>query len=112
MVAPGIPSQTPNPYFTTLRLCAFAVTAVSSICAVVALIAGSALEFGVAMALSAGWFIAADFIESSVEGRRAAHPGAVRAGKPNRAADPCRVLFIGGDRTAPPVSRRAAIRYH
>ena len=100
MVAPGIPSQGPDSYFTILRIGIIAGTAISGICAVVALVAGSPLEFGVSTALCAGCLIAVDFIESSVRGRRGA-----------RASASCRVVFVGDRHAARAGSRRTAIRY-
>ncbi len=87
---------------TILQISAIAVTAVSGVCAIVALIAGSPLEFGVAMALGAGWLIAADFIDSSVGQQRA----------DRRRTDPYRVVVVGGQHPARPVSRRTAIPHH
>lgn len=110
MVAPGIPSQTRDSYITTLRVCAIAVSAVSGICAVIALAVGSPLEFGVAMALCAGWLIAADFIESSVEGQRAARRRAVPSAQFNRSSEQYRVLFAGGEPSARPLRRGTATR--
>jgi hypothetical protein len=108
MVAPGIPPQTRNSY--TLRVCAIAVSAVSGICAAVALAVGSPLEFGVAMALSAGWLIAADLIESNVEGRRATRQRAIPSAQFNRPFAPYRVVFAGDEPSARPLSRRSATR--
>jgi hypothetical protein len=110
MVAPGIPPQTRDSYITTLRVCAIAVSAVSGVCTVVALAVGSPLEFGVAMALCAGWLIAADFIGSSVERQRAARQCAVPSARFNRAAEPYRFVFAGGEPGARPLRRRTATR--
>jgi hypothetical protein len=110
MVALGIPSQTRDSYISTLRVCAIAISAVSGICAVVALAVGSPLEFGVAMALCAGWLIAADFIESSAEGQRAARQLAVPSAQFKRASEPYRVVFAGGEPSARPPRRRTATR--
>jgi len=110
MVAPGIPSQTRDSYITTFRVCAIAVSVVSGICAAAALAVGSPLEFGVAMALSAGWLIAADFFESSVEGRRASRQRAVPSAQFNRASGPYRVVFAGEQPRARPPSCRSATR--
>jgi hypothetical protein len=103
---------TQRSYITTLQLSTIAVTTVSAVCALAALIAGSALQFGVATALGAGWLIAADFIESSVGSPRAIRRRAVPAAQFNRALAPCRVVVVGGEHTARPVSRRTAIPYH
>ena len=55
---------------TTLHICAITVSVVSGTCALIALTAGSPLEFGVALAFCAAWLIAADFIESGIERER------------------------------------------
>ncbi len=80
---------------TTLHLCAITVSVVSGTCALVALIAGSPLEFGVALALCAAWLIAADFIESGVE-REREHAARRRAVPPTHRTpvlDSCHVIF-------------------
>ena len=51
---------------TSLHICAITVSVVSGTCALIALTAGSPLEFGVALAFCAAWLIAADFIESGI----------------------------------------------
>jgi uncharacterized membrane protein len=66
MDTPANLSRTRHPRLTTLHICAITLSVVSGTCALVALAAGSPLEFGVALALSAAWLIAADFIESGV----------------------------------------------
>jgi hypothetical protein len=100
MVAPGIPSRGRDSYVPILRSCIIAAAAVSGIGAVIALVAGSPLEFGVSTALCAGCLIAVDFIESSIRGRRGA-----------RASDSYHVVFVGAPRAARPGSPRTAIRY-
>ncbi len=112
MDAHGISSQTRRSYITTLHLSTITVTAVSGACALVALVAGSPLEFGVATALGASWLIAADFIESSFGSPRAIRQRAVPAAQFNRAFTPCRVVVVGGEHTARPVSRRTTIPSH
>ncbi|OBH92589.1 hypothetical protein [Mycobacterium sp. E2733] len=60
---PAMPRQAREPRLTLLYAGTLAVAVVSGICALVALAAGSPLQFGVASAVfGAGW-IATDFIE-------------------------------------------------
>jgi hypothetical protein len=71
MATPGIARQARDPRMTALHASAFTIAVLSGTCAVVALVAGSPLEFGVALALCGAGWIAADFIEWTVEGERA-----------------------------------------
>jgi uncharacterized membrane protein len=86
MDTPGIPSRTRHPRPTTLHICAITLSVVSGTYALVALAAGSPLEFGVAVAFCAAWLIAADFIETNVERERehAARGYAVPASQPTQ----------------------------
>lgn len=97
---PGIPPQGRDRHTTTLYTAAVTVTVVSGICALVALAAGSPLQFGIALALfGAGW-IATDFIQTTVERQRerAAIRCAVPVARPNPGYGSCRVLYVGGGR--------------
>jgi hypothetical protein len=98
MDTPGIPPRTRHLRLTTLHICAITLSVVSGTCALVALAAGSPLEFGVALALCAAWLIGADFIESNVERERerAARRRAVPPAPLRPAHDTCRVMFVRG----------------
>lgn len=64
---PAMPRQARDPRMTLLYAGTLAVAVVSGICALVALAAGSPLQFGVTSAVfGAGW-IATDFIERTTE---------------------------------------------
>lgn len=65
---------------------ALIIATISGFCALFALAAGSPLQFGVALALCGGGWIAADFVERTA---RRARRGSALAG------DPCRVVYIG-----------------
>lgn len=92
----GVPSQTRYACSSTLHICAFTVVVVAGTCAAVALIAGSPLEFGIAMALCAGWLVVVDFIESNLESQRAVSRREVPAAQRSPAYDSCRVVFGRG----------------
>lgn len=97
MGAPGVPPQARDPRVTTLHAGALIIAVVSGICALVALAAGSPLQFGVALALfGAGW-IAADFIERAVERERerADRRYAVAVPRPIPGHRSCRVVYVG-----------------
>ena len=96
MAMPGIPPQARDPRMTTLHTGAIASAIVSGTYALVALIAGSPLEFGVALALWGAWWIAVDFIEWTVERERAARRCAVSAARLDPGYGSCRVAFVGG----------------
>ncbi|MGA9490908.1 MAG: hypothetical protein WBV80_11765 [Mycobacterium sp.] len=80
---------------TTLHICAITMSVLSGACALVALTAGSPLEFGVAVAFCAAWLIAADFIESGIERERerAARRRAVPPTHRSPAHDALHVVF-------------------
>ncbi len=83
MAAPGI-----APHANLLRIGAVSLVVVSGACALAALVAGSPLQFGLALALCGAAWIAADYIERAVErapARLEAHTYA-----------PPRVVYIGG----------------
>ncbi|MCV7329586.1 hypothetical protein [Mycobacterium cookii] len=67
----------------------------SGACALVALTAGSPLEFGIAVAFCAAWLIAADFIESGVERdrERAARKHATPPAHRTPTYNPSHVIF-------------------
>ncbi|MGB8387582.1 MAG: hypothetical protein WCE76_07025 [Mycobacterium sp.] len=100
---------------TALHAGAITIAVLSGICALAALAAGSPLEFGVALALFGVGWIAADFIEWTIERdrERAARRGALPAARSYPDHNPCHVVFIGRgahfSRPAPrAVSRSAA----
>jgi hypothetical protein len=64
---------------TTLHTGAITSAILSGACALVALVVGSPLEFGVALAFCGAAWVAADFIERTVERERAARQRAVFA---------------------------------
>jgi hypothetical protein len=112
MATPGIPPQARDPRMTTLRTGAITVAVLSGTCALVALIAGSPLEFGVALALCGAGWTAADFIEWTVERERAARRCAVPAARLNPGYGSCHVVSVGGgeyfSRPAPRAGTRSA----
>jgi len=63
MASPGIAQQARDPRVTALHASALTIAVLSGTCALVALVAGSPLEFGVALALCGAGWIAADFID-------------------------------------------------
>ncbi len=109
---PGIPRQAPDPRVIPLYG-TIVVAVVSGICALVALAAGSPLQFGVALALfGAGW-IAADFIERTVErGQERFARRCVVAVAPVPAYRPSRVVYAGRcehfSRPAPRIASKLA----
>jgi hypothetical protein len=94
-IKPGIPPQFRDPRRIALHLGAITVTFLSGACALVALAVGSPLQFGAALALCGAGWIAADFIESTVEHQPAAHRCAVVATTPNCGYGSGRVVHIG-----------------
>ncbi len=97
MAMPGIPPQARDPRMTTLHTGAIASANLSGTYALVALVVGSPLEFGVALALCGAWWIAADFIEWTVGGERAhaARRRAVPAVRLNPGYGSCHAVFVG-----------------
>lgn len=71
MARPGVPTPPRDPYLTLVRAGAIASVAVSGTLALLALVFGSPLQFGIALAVCAGWWIADDFVASTLDGRRA-----------------------------------------
>ncbi len=97
MATPGIPPQARDPRMTTLHTGAIAIAVLSGTCALVAFAVGSPLQFGVALALCGAAWIAADFIEWTVEHDGAARRCAVPVARLTPGYGPCRVVFVGGD---------------
>lgn len=93
---------------------ALAIATVSGLCALFALAAGSPLQFGAAFAMFGGGWIAADFIERTVQRgpERAGHQFAPTASRPRAGDDPDRVVYVGHreqvSSTQPCVVTRAA----
>jgi hypothetical protein len=96
MATPGIPAQARDPRMTTLHTGAITIAVLSGTCALMALVAGSPLEFGVALALCGVGWIAADFIDWTVERERAARRCAVPAARLNPGYGSCQVVYVGG----------------
>lgn len=67
MASPGVAQQAKGPRVTALHVSALTIVVLAGACAMVALVAGSPLEFGGALAVSGAGWIAADFIEWMVE---------------------------------------------
>ena len=106
MATPGIPPQARGPRMTTLHTGAITIAILSGTYALVALVAGSPLEFGVALALCGAGWIAADFSECTVERERAARRCAAPAARLNPGYGSCHVVFVGaGDYSSRPVLR-------
>ena len=97
MAKSAIPPQSHDPRVTALHAGAVVVTAVSGICALVALAAGSPLQFGSALAAFAAGWIAADFFQSAVGREPAVQRCAVPAERPRSRHESCRVVYAGGD---------------
>jgi hypothetical protein len=105
MATPRIAQQARDSRMTALHASAFTIAVLSGACALAALVAGSPLEFGVALALSSAGWVAADFIEWSVEGQRAGRRSAWPAATIGLAYGPRRVVFVGGECSARSVRR-------
>lgn len=91
---------------STIHTGAVIIAILSGSYSLVALLVGSPPEFGVALALCGACWIAAHFIERTVERERAPHGRAVSAARLNRAYGSCHVVFVG----AGEYSTRAAHR--
>ncbi|MGD1171006.1 hypothetical protein ACKUVQ_20580 [Mycobacterium seoulense] len=105
---PGLRGHARDPRATPLYATTVVVTVLSGICALVALAAGSPLQFGVASAIfGAGW-IAADFIERTIEPgqQRVAQRWVATAARPSPAYRPSRVVYAGRcERFSQPTAR-------
>ncbi len=100
MALPGIPPQARDPRMTILQTGAIAIAILSGLCALVALAAGSPLQFGVALALCGAGWIGADFIEWTVERECAARRCAVPVARLNPGSGSGHVVFIVGASTS------------
>jgi len=113
MATLGIAPQARNPRMSALHAGATTIAALSGICALAALVAGSPLQFGVALALSGAAFIAADFIEWTAKSERIARRRVVPTARPNTDYGSRHVVFIGGgehlSRPAPSAMSRSAV---
>ena len=112
MATPGIPPQARDPRMTTLHTGAITSAILSGACALVALVVGSPLEFGVALALCGAAWIAADFIERTVERERerAARRRAVPAARLNPGYGSCHAVFVGAGEYSSRPALRAGTR--
>lgn len=96
MAKRGVPPRLRDPRVAALHTGAVVVAVVSGISALVALAAGSPLQFGIALALfGAGW-IAADFLQSTELCERGVQRCAVAAARPNRGYGSGHVVYLGG----------------
>ncbi len=95
---PVTPRQASDPRVTLLYAATLVVAVVSGLCAVVALAAGSPLQFGISAAVFGASWIATDFIERTVARaqERLARRCAVTAGRPVPGYRPSRVVYGGG----------------
>lgn len=96
MAKPAVPPQLHDPCVTALHAGAVVVTVVAGICALVALAAGSPLQFGSALAVFAAGWIAADFFQSAAGREPAVQRYAVPAERPRLRHESCRVVYAGG----------------
>jgi hypothetical protein len=110
MASPGIAQQARDPRVTALHASALTIAVLSGTCALVALVAGSPLEFGVALALCAAGWIVADFIEWTVEEDYADRRCAIPAARIGPGYGSPRVLFIGSGECSSRPTHRAGIR--
>lgn len=110
MATHGIRQRARHLHTTTLHTGALTLAVLCGTCALAALVAGSPLEFGVALAVCGAWWIAADFIEWTVERdrERAARRGAVPVARLNPEFSHV-VSVIGGQHFSHP-AHRAGIR--
>lgn len=109
----GTAPQLRDSHVNPLYAGALIVATVFGLCALFALAAGSPLQFGVALAIFGGSWIAADFIDRTGERAHAqtAHQYAVKAPRPPAGALPCRVVYVGRrEQVISPTSRRVATR--
>ncbi len=110
---PGVPRQARDPR-VSLYAGTLVVAVVSGICALVALAAGSPLQFGVALALFGVGWMSADFIEPTLERgqERFARRCVVAVARPVPAYRPSRVVYAGRyehfSRPAPRVVSKSA----
>lgn len=109
MVDPGIARQARDARVTALHASALTIAVVSGTCALVALVAGSPLEFGVALALCAAGWVAADFIDWAVEDAHADRRCAIPAAGIGPGYGSPRLAFIGSGECSSRPMRRAGI---
>jgi hypothetical protein len=109
MASPGIAQQARDPRVTALHASALTIAVLSGTCALVALVAGSPLEFGVALALCGAGWIAADFIDWAVEDAHADRRCAIPAAGIGPDYGSPRLVFIGSGECSSRPMRRAEI---
>lgn len=95
VVNPGIRPRGRDPRMTILHAGAMTIAVLSGTYALVALFAGSPLEFGVALALCGAGWIAADFIEWTLEWQRAARSRPVPPARPQPGYGSDHLVFVG-----------------
>ncbi len=89
-------SATPHQRAAALHAGAVIVAVVSGACALVALAAGSPLQFGTALAVfGAGWIVA-DFFQSTAGREPGVQQYAVQAARLQPGRETCRVVHLGG----------------
>ncbi len=110
MASPGGAQQANRPRVTALHVSALTIVVLAGACAMVALVAGSPLEFGGALAVSGAGWIAADFIEWMAADEHCDSRCAIPAARSPH------VVLIGGKcssrPTRPPGISPAAVRLH
>ncbi|HTX96725.1 MAG TPA: hypothetical protein VME67_18830 [Mycobacterium sp.] len=97
MATRGIPLQAKDSYVAAFRAGIVTVAAISGILALVALAAGSPLQFGLALASFGAAWIAADFLASRVERGRATQPCMAPIARPYPGYRSRRVVYFVGD---------------
>ncbi len=110
MASPDITKQARDPRVTALHASALTIAVVSGSYALVALVAGSPLEFGVALALCAAGCVADDFIEWTVEEFYADRRRAIPAAGIGPGYGFPRVVVIGSGEFSSRPTHRAGIR--
>jgi hypothetical protein len=110
MARPGIAQQARNPRVTALHASALTIAVLSGTCALVALVAGSPLEFGVALALCGAGWIAADSIDWAVEDEHADRGRAIPAAGIGPGYRSPRLVLIGSGECSSRPMHRAGIR--
>jgi hypothetical protein len=85
---------------TILHGGALTAAALSGAWALAAIVAGSPLPFGVALAMCGAWWVVADFIESTVESKRAYRRRAFPVARIDYGHGSCRVVFVGRKESA------------
>lgn len=99
MATPGTPPEARG--MTALHNGAVVIAIVSGSYALVALLVGPPLQFGLALAMCGACWIAADFIEWTAERERAARRRAVPAAPLQPGYGSCHAVFVGAGKHSP-----------